>query len=714
MPDLLFEIGTEELPASYIRPALDQMAQALKAALEEAGIPPARIGTFATPRRLVLYATGLAAGQPDREVEIVGPPARVAFDADGQPTRAALGFARSQGLDVADLRTRDTRRGAYCCATKREPGRPTADILCEALPRIAAGVSFPKSMVWADRTRAFARPVRSTVALLDGRVLDFQVFGVRTGRRTFGHPFLAPQPLDLLDADPGRYRALLADRHVLVDPTERRDLIRSQLEAAVRTCGGDPPQLDGPLQRALLDEVAYLVEMPTVVVGRFDEQFLAVPAEVLEAAMVEHQRYFPVRDAQGALRPRFLVVTNRTAAQADTVREGNEHVLRARLADARFFWQDDLKTPLAARVPELKQVGFLQKLGTYADKAERLVTLVNTLVPEMDLSEAEQRFARRAALLCKADLITATVVEFPRLQGVVGGLLAAANGEPAEVARAIREHYRPRHAEDALPASPAGRAVSLAEKADNVAGCFSLGLVPSGSQDPYALRRQCHAVIRIIESSGRALSLSRLLRAAASQMPSGAAPQKTRPDHERGDVVANMLEFVRDRLYQICLDRQYPHDLIKAALAPGFDDVVDFMKRLEVLGNLAERPEWPDLVTVVERTHNIGKKAEIDSWAVENGVNEDLLAEPEELDLWRAHRTHRDAIAALIENRDYEHAALLYARVFGKPVHVFFDKVFVNVPDESLRTNRLLLLRAINELFATRIADLSEIVTGVT
>lgn len=694
MPDLLFEIGTEEIPASYIRPALSQLGTRFKAGLDDTRLSAADVRTYATPRRLVLVAAGLPSTQPDAEVEVTGPPAKVAFDAEGKPTRAAEGFAKAQGVAVEALEVRETPKGKYCCAVKREPGRPTAELLAGSLPMHAASLSFPKSMIWKSGIGAFARPVRWVVALLDAEVVKFELLGVESGRVTYGHPFLAPGPVELKTSDFEPYQTVLREHKVIVDPDERRESICSQVLQALESFGGPMREAD------LLKEVTNLVEFPHVVIGEFDEQFLKAPAEIIETAMIHHQSYFPVRDCDENLLAKFLVVTNRGPEQAETTRAGNEHVLRARLADAKFFWEQDRKRPLADRVPELSQISFLRGLGTYAEKAERLVRLAGSVAEKLGLEGEQKAHAERAARLCKADLLTQTVGEFANLQGVAGALLAAADGEAPEVAGAIRQHYQPRHAGDDLPASEVAIAVSLAEKIDNIAGCFVLGLTPTGSQDPYALRRQTHGLIRMVEHSGKHFSVADVFAEAQGLMP-------TRPDDPH-EARAQMLGFLRDRLFTLWLDRGHPHDLINAALAAGFDDLVDFTARLALLNELAALPEWPDLVTVVERTYNIGKKA-----GAEGPPSEDLLAESEERKLWQVFADNREEIGARIERREYREAALLYAHVFGEPVHRFFEKVFVNVEDEALRNNRLRLLRAINELFSTRIADLSEIVTGV-
>jgi len=695
MSTLLFELGTEELPAGYVQPALADMAERFRAAAQEGRLAPDRVRVTGTPRRLTLYVEGLPDAQKEEETLVQGPPAKVAFDAGGKATKAALGFARAQGVDVADLEVRDTERGRYCFARKREPGRPAAEVLPGILAEVARAVSFPKSMRWRGSDLRFARPVRTVVALLDDRVLDLEVFGVRAGRATRGHPFLAPGAIALERADYAAYCDALRRAYVLADVEERKAALRAAVEERLRTIAGDAARLE---REDLLEEVALLVEWPLVVEGRFDEDFLEVPAPILEAAMVEHQRYFPVHRRDGSLAPRFLAAANRAEDASGLIREGNERVLRARLSDARFFWRADARATLADRVERLAQVQFLPGLGTYRDKVRRLEELVTRIAAEQGAPEGQVAHARRAALLCKSDLLTEMVGEFPSLQGTVGGLYARREGEPEPVARAIEEHYRPRAASDPLPASPEGRLLALADRLDSLAGGFALGLGPTGSQDPYALRRQALGAIRLVEAAGGA-RLDRLV---------GHALDVLAPEKDRASVQADLEAFLRDRLYQLALDRGAPHDLVRAAMAAGWHDVADLLERVRVLCDLASRPEWPALVTVVERTFNIGRNAE------SSRMDESLLCEPEERRLWRVYAENEGEIRDLIAQRRYLDAALRYAAAFAEPVHVFFDRVFVNVEDARLRANRLALMRAINRLFRERIADLSEIVTGVS
>jgi len=725
MADLLYEIGAEEIPAGYIEPALEQLARALARELDAARLSHGAITTAGTPRRLVVAASNVAERQADSEVEALGPSVKAAFDAQGNPTKAAEGFARSQGIAVSDILRKETPRGIYCAARKLVKGRGAAEILSEALPKITLEISFPKSMVWLSaagdraqgRQRAFARPIRSLLALLGTEVVPFTLFEVASGRTTEGHPILCPGRIELRDADFESYRRRLRDHFVVVSLAERKAWIRGDVEKALRRISPSAT-ISTPVDRApyarpmleaaaeisreekLLDEVTNLVQWPSVAVCGFDPAFLQVPAPAVEAAMMEHQRYFPVRDAAGVLLPYFLVVSDRGPEHEALIRAGNERVLRARLADAQFFDEQDRKVRLADRVEALRGVAFLKGLGNYFDKTQRLERLTKSVAEHLGLDDRDAAFAVRAARLCKADLLTEMVGEFPALQGEVGRIYALRDGEPPEVAAAIAEHYLPRSADGELPTGTAGRALSLAEKLDNLASCFAAGLIPSGSADPYALRRQSQGILRIIAESQRHFEISALIRDALNGLPE--------PHCRAETAVPQAMEFLKDRLFQMALDRGSPHDLIHAALAPGFEDLCDFRLRLDALRLLAAEPCWPGLVTAVERTYNISKALPED---VE--VAPALFSEPLEKELWSRFETHRAEIERLQADRDYAKAGRRYADVFAEPLHEFFEKVFVNVEDARVRANRLMLLRRINRLFSAKFADLAQIVTGV-
>jgi len=717
MSDLLLEIGTEEIPAGYIVPALEQLASAVRDRLTEHRISPERMATAGTPRRLVVAASGIPSKQPPAREAIVGPPAAVAFDEKGKPGKAALGFARAQGVAVESLRIEQTAKGPYVVAEIEHEGRPALQILPDVLRQAVLSISFPKSMRWPTQGNAdsadqrpvrFARPIRWIVALLDREVIPVEIAGLAAGRTTFGHPFLAPGGVELRDASFDAYREALRQRRVLVDPTERREAVRAQVCAILQRHGSRA------CDARLLEEVTNLVEHPHALEGAFDQQFLELPDCVLAAAMTEHQRYFPVRDADGRLLNRFVVVSDRSAEQADTVRKGNERVLRARLVDASFFWEEDRRTPLERRVPQLAGIAYLGGLGNNLQRTERLAALSARIAAMMGLSGARLQHVRRAAHLCKADLLTGLVGEFPSLQGMVGRELALVEGEPEPVARAIAEHYLPAGAGDEVPASPEGAALALADKLDVMAGCFALGYLPSGSQDPYALRRNALGVLLICEQRGLDLKLTDLVEAARTVLEQQ-APELS--EQGLSVPVGEVLDFFRDRIYNAAIERGYAHDLVRATLSVGFDrptpteglnyNVRSFWRRLDALSECARQPWWPALVELVDRTFRIQRDLEGPA-----PIQRELLAEQAERDLAALLAEHSKGVAQTFAGEHYVDAARRYCEAFAGPVHEFFEQVFVMVEDEALRRNRKALCAAVYHLFADRFADLYLIQTA--
>jgi len=694
MPDLLVEIGCEELPAGYIEPALKHWAKLVGDMLDDSRLGYRDIRTAGTPRRLAVFVTGLRDKQDDISTEVSGPPAKIAFDADGKPTGAAIGFAKKQGIDPADLKIQKTDKGDYCVGRKEVKGRPAKDVLAEQLPETIAAIRFPKSMRWVTGGgMTFARPIRMILALLDADVVEFEINGVRSGRTTAGHPFLSPEAITLDRADFDAWLAALRERHVVADIPERREIISGKINDCLARHGS------ALKDEELLDEVTNLVEFPNIVEGSFEEKYLALPEAVLEESMKSHQRYFPVRDAAGKLLPRFITVINRDDRYAQSIGQGNERVLRARLADAEFFLHEDTRKPLADRLELLKGVTFQKQLGSYYERVQRLRGLAEALAGHAGLSDEQVALCTRAADLCKNDLVTSMVGEFPKLQGVVGREYALRDGEPQEVAEAIAEHYAPRGADDALPETTTGCILSIAEKFDAMLGCFSVGLAPTGSQDPYALRRAAQGILRILMEREINVSLSAAASEAARLQPQGLPEAEGAEDR--------VLAFLRDRLYHYFTDKDYRYDQVNAVLATGFDDVRDTRSRLDAVAALSEEPGWEELVTVVQRTRNILKNVEVDG-----DVDEKLLQEPEEKKLWAILLEHEAEVQDLIAKREYLQASELFAKAFVHSVHEFFDKVFVNVEDQSLRRNRLALMKRINALYTERVADLSEIVVA--
>ncbi|RME74058.1 MAG: glycine--tRNA ligase subunit beta [Planctomycetota bacterium] len=710
--DLLLEIGVEELPAGYVPGAIAQLAERARTGLAEARLEHGAVHATATPRRLVLAVADLPEAQPPLTEEVAGPPERVAFR-DGEPTRAAEGFARKLGLDVAALEVRDTPRGRYVFATRTIPGRPVRELLPELLRAWILALRFPKSMRWpqSPANETFARPVRRLLALLGAEVLPLDVFGCQAGRCTEGHPILAGRrPIALERADYQAYRSLLRQHLVIVEREERRAAIRQAIEARLAEAGG---RLE---HETLLEEVCDLVEIPHVCEGRFDPRYLELPEAVVEAAMTDHQRYFPVRDGEGRLTARFLFVANQPEP-ADVVVEGNERVLRARLEDAAFYMREDLKLLMSQREDALAGIVFHERLGTLADKARRLVWLAEHLADQMGLEGHEHEAAVGAARLAKADLTTELVAEFPQLQGVIGGEYLRRQGFPEAVAQAVAEHYRPRFAGDDLPETAAGRCVALADKIDNLVAFFAAGLEPSASADPYALRRQGLGVVRMLIEGGIGIDLDRAVAEAVKALarhggPIGQSASDTDPStFDAVGLHARVRRFLEERMAGYLRDLGYRYDLVDAVLGAGGADTSfgDLQRRLEALTALADREGFADLVEVVDRCWRIVRGQQ---GADDASPDPERFEQPEERALYEALEAVREPFVAACERGAWEEAAELYRQRLAAPVHTFFEKVFVNAPDPAVRANRLALLRAVRSLFTERFADLSRVVEG--
>jgi len=705
MGDLLLEIGTEEIPASYITPALNQIKSLFEERTRKHLLSSHSVYSTGTPRKLIMLAKGLPLKQESTTEEIRGPASSVAFDNNGIPTKAGLGFAHSAGVNVQDLIIKETGKGKYCFATKKTEGQETFKVLPNILTDVIKHISFPKSMKWKGNGLYFARPIRSLLALFGNEIVPLEINGIPAQRFTFGHPFLSKKIIEIPKADWELYKQLLRREKVIVDMTERREILKVEI---IKLLNKYNARFN---EEELLDEVTNLVEYPHAVMGNFDEDFLNLPDIVIETAMKEHQRYFPVKKPDGTLIGKFIVVLNRDEKNAHIPVQGNERVLNARLYDAKFFWKEDRKTPLEKRVDTLKNLTFLEKLGNYYDRTNRIVKIAHIIAHELVnaniLTLEEDAFIKRAALLCKADLQTQMVNEFPSLQGIMGMEYAKWDGEEHSVALAIGEHYMPRFATDAIPSSKIGSVVGLADKFDMISSCFALNLLPTGSQDPYSLRRHAYGIIRIIEENEFPLDIEKIIRNSLLFIPM--FQEKHNQDIIYDKLIPLIKGFFMDKLYQINIERGYRHDVVNAVLnansGDGYNDIHDFALRLKTISHISEKPYWPELVTLVERTYNIGKNAH-DS----GSINESLFKEQEEYTLWDVYKKNEADIKKLINEKKYEEASYLYYKAFSVPVHTFFDKVFVNVKEKDIRMNRLLLLRRINELYSQYIAHLSDII----
>jgi glycyl-tRNA synthetase beta chain len=683
--ELLFEIGTEEIPSGYLPPALEELKAAASRLLAEQRLAFTDIRTLGTPRRLVLFADGLPERQADARREVVGPPKAAAFDAEGKPTRAAEGFARAQGVAVEALQVRALERGEYLLAVQEERGARTADVLAGLLPKLLAALSFPKFMRWGEGTLRFVRPIRWLLAIYDGRVVPFEIDGLKTGGKTYGHRFLAPRGVRVRSFR--EYLEILEDRFVIADPARRRELVRTQAAEAAAAVEGRPV-----LDDALVEAVADLVEFPTAVCGAFKPEYLELPREVIVTPMQKHQRYFPMVDAAGNLLPHFVAVSNMRAKDMGLILQGNERVLRARLNDAEFFFREDRKRPLAERLPELRQIIFQEKLGSVADKAQRLQRLAGWIAAQVD--PAARPSAERAALLCKADLPTAMVKEFPNLQGIMGREYARLSGEAPEVCQAIEEHYLPRFAGDRLPPSGAGATVALADRLDSIVGCFGIGLVPTGSEDPYALRRAALGVVQTVLQRGWHLPLDEAVACAQAGFgdAGGLKAEATRQA---------VLEFLRSRTQAVLAERGLPGDVIDAVLSAGSNDIADVARRADALGVLRREADFAELATAFRRVVGIiprGFDRPVETTRLVEGAERALYAQTVEL---------KGEVERLVAARDYL-GALRRIAALRPVVDMFFEEVLVIGPDEGLTQNRFALLKTVGNLFA-RIADFTKI-----
>lgn len=692
--DLLFEIGTEELPASFVQPALQDLRASLTEKMELARLSFASTQLFGTPRRLAVLVCDLAEQSEDITREVLGPPTKIAFDGQGKPTKAAEKFAQSLQLPVDQLQRVTTPKGEYLAARVVEKGRSAHLIAKEVLEVLLHSLRFPKSMRWGEVEQSFARPVHWILALLGTEVLPLVFADVASGRFTRGHRFLAPEPIEV--RKPADYEELLLRASVIADPLKRKGALLSRLQEAARRLGASLLEDD-----ALVDQVNYLIELPNPVLGSFDRRHLDLPREVLVQEMRGHQRYFSLVDASGNLLPNFLAVSNMPVRDEKLSVRGYERVLRARLADGRFFFDQDRKVPLADRAQQLGRVVWQAKLGTYAEKVVRLTGLA-TFLAERANRPAQLGVIQRAATLCKADLVTGMVQEFPELQGVMGREYAKSDGEPAEVCRAIFEHYLPRTASDLMPTEDPGALLGIADRLDTLCGIFAIGKAPTGAADPFGLRRACLAVIHIVLARRFRFSLAAAVERALSQLE-----PKLRNDLKRlslGAVKEQVLDFFRGRLKSLW-GEQYPADLVEAVLAAGFDDLVAAQLRLEAVSRTAGAAGFEALTTALKRAGNIVEKQGKDVGSGQ--VSPERLVEQAERNLYRVCIAANENVKERAARDDFG-GALAILSSLGPSVDAFFNEVMVMSEDRELRKNRIHLLQLVRTLFG-QVADFSKV-----
>ena len=677
--DLLFEIGAEEIPAGFMPNILGQLKQLAETKLNDAHLPFESIATYGTPRRLALIVKGLADKSAEISERHKGPSASIAYDADGNATKAAIGFARGKGLDVADLVVED----GYIYAETKTAGVPANDIVTDMLPQLITGLDFPKSMHWGNLDAKFVRPVRWLVALLDEEVIPVEFATVKSGNVTRGHRFLGADEITIKNA--ASYVDTLKENFVMVDQDARRELISKQLHDIAASKNASIVWDDD-----LLEEINYLVEWPTALCGGFEESYLALPDAAIITPMKDHQRYFPLVDQDGKLLPMFLTVRNGSDHSIDVVQAGNERVLRARLDDAKFFFNEDRKKPLIDRKDGLTKIVFQEGLGNLADKTERLLKLGRVFGEECGLHEDAAVVLERATELAKTDLTTGMVTEFTELQGVMGKEYALLDGESSEVAEAIFEQYLPRFAGDVLPQTEAGKVLSIIDKVDNIVATFSRGLIPTGSQDPYALRRQTIGILNILLGSEWNISLRPIFKASMELL--------NVPAEKQDELLGQVEEFFTLRLKNIFLDREVPHHVIDLLLSNNELSVADAEGLVNAL--LANRiDENVELVQAHTRMYNLVKDVEY------TGVNSDLLKEDTEKELFEAASKASEASSAAWEAGDYD-AVVAVPATLVPAINKFFEDVMVMDKDEAIKANRLQLVRLAYSVMAI-IGDIS-------
>lgn len=684
--DFLVELGAEELPPNALLRLSQSFRDELVRGLESSKLSHGAVHAYATPRRLAVLVEGLALQQPAQQFERRGPAVSAAFDADGKPTPAALGFARSCGVEIEALDRLETDKGAWLVHRGVQAGAAAESLLPALVQQALDKLPIPKRMRWGSGRSEFVRPVHWLVMLLGEQVVPATILGVDSGNATRGHRFHAPEPITL--RAPGEYQPRLAEEgRVIADFAKRREQVRTQVQAAATEAGGE-----AVLDEALLDEVTALVEWPVAIVGRFEEEFLEVPAEALISSMQGHQRYFPVRDAQDRLLPVFITIANIDSRQPELVREGNERVIRPRLADAAFFWEQDRKRPLADRIEQQRNVVFQQQLGSVYAKTDRVVGLCRWLAERLG---ADPEQAMRAGWLSRCDLYTEMVGEFPELQGVMGRYYASHDEEPAAVATALDEQYRPRFGGDSVAASRLGQILAIADRADTLMGIFAIGREPSGDRDPFALRRAALGLMRTLIERELPIDLLELLQTAAQQLPA---------ELNADARVKQVFAFCLERLRVYYADQGVPTELFEAVAALRPTQPLDFHHRLLACRAFVKLPQAEALAAANKRIHNILRRAD---QSIPAAVQPQVLQDPAEVALQQALTEASADVEPLLAEHRYE-AALTRLAQLRAPVDQFFDDVMVMAEDPALRANRLALLQQLEALFL-RIADISRL-----
>jgi glycyl-tRNA synthetase beta chain len=687
--EFLLEIGVEELPARYIKDAVGQLKGNMEKLLKEERLSYQSIHTYSTPRRLTVIVKGMAEEGESQQDLVKGPAAKIAYDQDGNPTRALQGFMRGQGVTEENIKTMDHNGDEYIYAAVNKSGKPLQSVLEEGLEEVIKGITFPKSMRWGGKNLRFARPIRWLVAILDNGVLPFELEGIRAGNITRGHRFLGSQSIQIDQID--SYEKQLKDNFVIVDQEERKDIIRLKAEKLAKEKGGSIQK-----DEELLDEVTNLVEYPTPIIGRIKEEYLGLPFDVITTPMKEHLRYFPVLDDKGRLLPYFVTVRNGDSQHEETVVKGNEKVLGARLEDARFFYKDDVSIPLEEYVEKLKTLTFQEKLGTVYDKTNRIMRLVEKIGGYLEVGEETEKNLQRASFLSKADLVTKMVTEFTELQGKIGMEYAQESGENEIVSLAIHEQYMPRFSGDELPTTTAGAILSIGDKLDSICGLFAIGIKPTGSQDPFALRRAAIGIINIIMEKKLNISLLELI-----DFSLYIYVEENGLACDYNKVRGEIKEFFMGRVRNLFLDAGMPYDVVDSVISTGGDNIYDMKIRVEKLSSWFESEDVGEILTAFNRLSTMATKTE------STEVKRDLLTS-DEIKLYDDFNNIEEKVEAHISKKEYDKAMMLLGTLKDS-INDYFDKVMVMVEDEELKENRLSLLRRIY-LKMMKVCDLTYIV----
>ena len=694
MNSVILEIGTEEIPAQYMENTLKDLNRLIQKHLEEARINYKEIKVYGTPRRLILFIFHINEKQEDIFQKIKGPAHSIAYNKDSLPQKPALMFAQSQEVNVEDLIVEDTEKGQYVFALKSKIGQPTIDILSQIFPKIIMSMQFPKSMRWEEKSLRFIRPIRWILALYGKEIIRFNLGGLKSENITYGHRLLAPKKIKISSTQ--EYFKKIEKNYVIIDPQIRENIIRTDIKRIIKEIHGEEI-----INEKLLKELVYLVEYPNAILGEYDKKYLKLPKDVLTVVMEKHQKYFPVFKNKNELLPLFIVIINNSKEYASKIKEGNENVLRARLEDAKFFYQEDQKTPLEKKIDKLKNVIFQENLGSLFDKTKRLESLCEYIADVLQIEQKEKQDLLRSANLCKADLVTEMVKEFPELQGIMGKEYAVLSNERKEVAEAIFGHYLPRFSGDILPRTKNGMTLAISDKVDNIVGCFLSGLTPTGSQDPYGLRRQTRGKIAIILKHNLKISLKDIIQKSLSLYTVN-APSELKIDEN--EIVSQVLNFIKQRVKNIFLEDGISYDVIDAVLATDNNgDIVDIKHRVEAIEEFYHQPIFGKIITSSSRVLNLSKNSE------KTEINKLLLREKAELNLYHNYEDIYPRIKKFICNKEYKKTLKLLGDLC-EPVDEFFDQVLVMDKDKDIRKNRVALIKKIGILF-NQVADLSKIVS---